>query len=154
MSQKSQNSAPAMNRANWTFRVRMCPLHIIYAAQCSEMIIQVNTYIYIYIYISLYLSQIRTCVYNTKLWMYIYILHGKCIPGYISTTFTNRACHPGSPRGDWCKTWRKQGWRGAGLHSAWWAMGHRHVHAKELCAHVCVYAYVGLHVYFYVNVCI
>ena len=25
---------------------------------------------------------------------------------------------------------------------------------QELCAHVCVYAYAGLHVYFYVNVCI
>ena len=63
MSQKSQNSAPAMNRANETFRVRMCPVHILYAAQCSEMVIQVNTYKYIYIY----LSQIWACVYNTYL---------------------------------------------------------------------------------------
>ena len=31
MSQKSQNSAPAMNRANETFRVRMCHVHILYA---------------------------------------------------------------------------------------------------------------------------
>ena len=54
--------------------------------------------------------------------MNVYILHGKCLHGYISTTFTNRACHPGSPRGDWCRTWQKQGWRGAGLYSAWWAM--------------------------------
>ena len=39
-------------------------------------------------------------------------------------------------------------WRGGP-----WATG-MYIHAKELFAHVCVYAYVGLHVYFYVNVCI